>query len=451
VEQRPVFGKRKTESFRCRPFPSGGRGTRSGGRAGCPRRRSSRGGAPRTSPTRRRTRVRARRRPRSRSGTGSSRAGRRGRGAAAPRASTRPRSSPSACRSPPGRGREHQAPFRLTKMAAHGTAGAGDRGGARGAVVDHGGRGFRGRETTSFRTLAEALERKALSYTDRADARRRKIFRNARPTSDPGRVARPETRMLFRIRDRAYRYPSCAVHVGSPPHRGPPEPLHPREGVRRPRAASFARAREPRARGPRLRRRRRAGGIELGRADAAALRPRRRARLRRALAGRVARRADGPGALRSARPRRGGGRSGRGLLSRACLVVGERLWGSYVRRTASALVALDAVASARALPSASRRSAGSSCTPGVDAEEYRPGISSGADPAARDLAGASSSTSDASSGTGARPLVQAFARTVGQRDDWSLVLVGEGSARGRAARARSTGSASARASTGSAA
>jgi len=126
----------------------------------------------------------------------------------------------------------------------------------------------------------------------------------------------------------------------------------------------------------------------------------------------------------------GGGRSGRGLLSRACLVVGERLWGSYVRRTASALVALDAVASARAASVGFPQDRRIVLHSGIDAEEYRPGISSGLIQRHAISGRILLYVGRIERNRGLALLVQAFARTVGQRDDWSLVLVGEGSARG---------------------
>lgn len=126
----------------------------------------------------------------------------------------------------------------------------------------------------------------------------------------------------------------------------------------------------------------------------------------------------------------GGSRSGRGVFSRACLSVGERLWGSYVRRTASALVALDAVARARATAAGFPEDRVIVLPSGIDAGEYRPGLASGLIQRHAISGRILLYVGRIERNRGLALLVQAFARTVGQRDDWSLVLVGEGSARG---------------------
>ena len=71
-----------------------------------------------------------------------------------------------------------------------------------------------------------------------------------------------------------------------------------------------------------------------------------------------------------------GSRRGKGVVSRLCLSAGERLWGRYVRRTASTLVALDAIARARALVGGFPDHRVVVLPPGVDPEEFRPGLAS---------------------------------------------------------------------------
>ena len=124
-----------------------------------------------------------------------------------------------------------------------------------------------------------------------------------------------------------------------------------------------------------------------------------------------------------------GTKSDKSLVSRAGLYFGERLWGPFVRRTARSLVALDPVARARALACGFPEDRVVVLPPGVDPGVYRPGVSS-ALLQRHGIAGRILLyVGRVEHGRGLEILVQAFARTVGQRDDWSLVVVGEGSAR----------------------
>jgi glycosyltransferase involved in cell wall biosynthesis len=124
-----------------------------------------------------------------------------------------------------------------------------------------------------------------------------------------------------------------------------------------------------------------------------------------------------------------GNRSRMGPVSRAGLYLGERLWGAYVRRTARTLVALDPIARARALVGGFPEENVVVLPPGIDPRAYRPGLSS----ASIQRHGISGRillyVGRIERGRGLDVLVQAFAKTVGQRDDWSLVIAGEGSAR----------------------
>ena len=124
-----------------------------------------------------------------------------------------------------------------------------------------------------------------------------------------------------------------------------------------------------------------------------------------------------------------GSRRGTNAFSRACLAVGERLWGTYVRRAASALVALDAVARTRALVGGFAPERVVVLPHGVDAETFRPGLASGLIQRHGISGRILLYVGRIERNRGIQLLVQAFARTVGQRDDWSLVLVGEGGAR----------------------
>jgi glycosyltransferase involved in cell wall biosynthesis len=124
-----------------------------------------------------------------------------------------------------------------------------------------------------------------------------------------------------------------------------------------------------------------------------------------------------------------GSRSDKGLFARARLLIGERLWGTYVRRTARSLVALDPIARTRALAAGFPEKRVVILPPGVDTDAYRPGL-------AGELAqrhGISGRillyVGRIEPGRGLDVLVAAFARTLGERDDWSLVIVGEGPAK----------------------
>jgi len=114
----------------------------------------------------------------------------------------------------------------------------------------------------------------------------------------------------------------------------------------------------------------------------------------------------------------------RSLPQRALGRIGELLWGPYVRRTCTSLVALDPVAREHALAEGFGPARIHTLPQGVDLDRYRPGLPS---PLVfehrirgRILLYAGSHESHA----GLEMLIDAFARTVGQRGDWSLVLAG---------------------------
>jgi glycosyltransferase involved in cell wall biosynthesis len=124
-----------------------------------------------------------------------------------------------------------------------------------------------------------------------------------------------------------------------------------------------------------------------------------------------------------------GSRSDRGGLARLYQGAGEMLWGRYVRHTASVLVALDPIARTRALASGFPEERVVVLPTGVDPHQYCPGLASRLIQQHHIRGRILLYVGRIERNRGLEVLVQAFARTVGQRDDWSLVLVGEGGAR----------------------
>ncbi|MFN0244875.1 MAG: glycosyltransferase [Planctomycetota bacterium] len=123
-----------------------------------------------------------------------------------------------------------------------------------------------------------------------------------------------------------------------------------------------------------------------------------------------------------------GAKSDDGWRGRALGRIGETLWGTYVRRTTAAVVALDASGEERALKHGFPRRRISVLPAGVDLGVYRPGLTSGLilrhHIRGRILLYVGQLTHD----RGLDVLIAAFANTVGQRADWSLVIAGEGKA-----------------------
>ncbi len=114
---------------------------------------------------------------------------------------------------------------------------------------------------------------------------------------------------------------------------------------------------------------------------------------------------------------------------RALQWVGERLWGRFVRHTANALVALDPVAERLALHEGFPVQSITNLPQGVDLEHYRPGLSSALIARHRIRGRILLYIGRLEESRGLRTLLHAFAATVGQRGDWSLVLAGEGADR----------------------
>ena len=123
----------------------------------------------------------------------------------------------------------------------------------------------------------------------------------------------------------------------------------------------------------------------------------------------------------------GGGKRWQRFLWR----VGELLFGRYVRRTVSAVAALDPVARDRALEEGFDPSRISILPQGVDLNVFRSGLTSHLVAHHRVRGRMILYVGRFEASRGLDTLIAAFARTVGQRDDWSLVLAGDGPERVR--------------------
>lgn len=115
---------------------------------------------------------------------------------------------------------------------------------------------------------------------------------------------------------------------------------------------------------------------------------------------------------------------GGSALRRALWSVGERLWGRYVRHTANALVALDPVAQQQAVAEGFAPDRIEILPHGVDLDVWRPGLSSDRIFKHRIMGRMLLHTGSLEPRSGCELLIKAFAATVGQRGDWSLVIAG---------------------------
>ncbi len=120
----------------------------------------------------------------------------------------------------------------------------------------------------------------------------------------------------------------------------------------------------------------------------------------------------------------GGGR----LHERALRRIGEVLWGRYVRRTVGGLVALDNVSREHALGEGFPNDLIRVIPHGVDTSDFRPGLTSTLVARRRIRGRILLYVGKLEMNRGVDTLIGAFARTVGQRSDWNLVLAGHGSA-----------------------
>jgi len=114
---------------------------------------------------------------------------------------------------------------------------------------------------------------------------------------------------------------------------------------------------------------------------------------------------------------------------------GEAMWGRYIRNTASSIVALDPFAADLALSEGFSAERLQVLPGGVDLQTYRPGLSNSMLHEHRVRGRILLYVGRIDERRGLEVLIDAFASTVGQRSDWSLVLAGEGGSR-RGLRAR---------------
>ncbi len=115
-----------------------------------------------------------------------------------------------------------------------------------------------------------------------------------------------------------------------------------------------------------------------------------------------------------------------GMWEQAKRVTGEKLWGRYVRKRVDSVVALDDFASGEALRQGFAETKVHMLGRGVDLEQYRPGLTSEL-PSSHGVHGLSLLyLGKLEEGYHLETVIQAFASTVGQREDWSLLLAGEG-------------------------
>ncbi|MEC7233204.1 MAG: glycosyltransferase family 4 protein, partial [Planctomycetota bacterium] len=108
---------------------------------------------------------------------------------------------------------------------------------------------------------------------------------------------------------------------------------------------------------------------------------------------------------------------------------GTRAWGSLVQRTTARVVALDPVAAAQSERRGFEKARIVELAAGVDVSAYRPGLASERRVRHRLPEHVLLAIGRMEPGRGIEVLVEAFARTVGQRGDWALALAGEGSLR----------------------
>lgn len=106
--------------------------------------------------------------------------------------------------------------------------------------------------------------------------------------------------------------------------------------------------------------------------------------------------------------------------------VGRVLWGGYVRKRAAGVIALDPVAADRAIEMGFEQDLIRVLPQGVDVAQFRPGLLSSSLPTHRVFGRILLYVGRLDVGRGVDVLVDAFAKTVGQRLDWNLVLAGEG-------------------------
>lgn len=136
------------------------------------------------------------------------------------------------------------------------------------------------------------------------------------------------------------------------------------------------------------------------------------------LGARVARRLDVPLVLVEAE-----GWSDRSAFERLLRGIGESLWGRFVRRTTNAVVALDPSGRTSSMARGFDAERIELVPPGIDVQRYRPGLSSDVLIRRRVRGRILSCRLPRDPDAVHELVIDAFARTVGQRDDWSLVMI----------------------------
>lgn len=106
--------------------------------------------------------------------------------------------------------------------------------------------------------------------------------------------------------------------------------------------------------------------------------------------------------------------------------LGNQLWGRTVRGACGRLMALDPLGEQRALARGFGSDRVALVPTGVDVERFQPGLSSRLVGRHRLVGRLLVAVGPLEAGRGLEVLLGAFASSVGQRPDWSLVLVGEG-------------------------
>lgn len=142
------------------------------------------------------------------------------------------------------------------------------------------------------------------------------------------------------------------------------------------------------------------------------------------LGARAARRLDVPLVLVES----GSKRDDRDWRWRLLLPAAEALWGPYLRRSTALVVALDPIARERVRRRGYAEPRITVQPAGIDLNVYRPGLSSGVLLRHHVRGRILLYVGQISRERGLSVLIDAFAATVGQRSDWSLVLAGDGPA-----------------------
>ncbi len=127
----------------------------------------------------------------------------------------------------------------------------------------------------------------------------------------------------------------------------------------------------------------------------------------------------------------GAGNHAARTLLRGLSRVGSTLWGPYVRRTASCVVALDPWSMSQARREGFPLDRVRVVPHGVDTGRFRPGLPSSLTARHRIQGRIVLAVGALETESRHELVLEAFARTVGQRADWSLVIAGAGSQRDR--------------------